>query len=57
MFLRELTKALHEGKEVRWSNEDYTVYWDGPIICVHYERTGMNCALAIEEIKDCYVKG
>ena len=56
MILRELTQALAQNKDVRWSNDGYKVYWQGDFISAIYESNGFNCALHTDEIKDCYVK-
>jgi hypothetical protein len=56
MQLRELTKALAKGLDVRWSNNGYKVHWDGDVIMVTYEANGFTGALDVEEIKDCYIR-
>jgi len=56
MKLRELTQALVAGKNVRWSNDGYKVYWDGDTICALYEDNGFNCALDVTEVERCYVR-
>jgi len=56
MQLRELTKALAKGLDVRWSNSGYKVHWDGDVIMVTYEANGFTGALDVEEIKDCYIR-
>lgn len=56
MKLRELTKALAQGKDVRWASDGYKVWWDGDIISVIYENNGFNCALDTSEVERCYIK-
>jgi hypothetical protein len=57
MLLRELTKALASGKDVRWASDGYKVWWFGDMICAIYENNGFNCALTTEEVERCYIKG
>ena len=61
MQLRELTQALDNGKDVRWGNDGYTVQWEtlpnGKAITIRYTANGFGGAMAISEIKDCYIKG
>ena len=56
MKLRELTQALAAGKDVRWSNDGYKVYWQGDMISAVYEDNGFNCALDVIEVERCYVR-
>ena len=56
MELRELTQALAAGKNVRWSNDGYKVYWQGDMISALYEDNGFNCALHVNEVAKCYIK-
>ena len=60
MKLRELTQALSDGSDVRWSNDCYRVKWEtlpsGPAITVRHDN-GFGGAMADSEIKDCYLKG
>jgi hypothetical protein len=56
MLLRELTKALAQGKDVRWASDGYKVWWDGDMICAIYENNGFNCALTASEVERCYIK-
>jgi hypothetical protein len=59
MQLRELTQALAAGKDVRWGNDGYHVRWEdlpqGPAIVICHDN-GFGGAMAISELKDCYVK-
>ena len=57
MLLRELTKALAEGKDVRWASDGYKVWWSGDMICAIYENNGFNCTLTSGEVWQCYIKG
>ena len=56
MKLRELTQALAAGKDVRWSNDGYKVYWQGDMISAVYEDNGFNCALDVIEVERCYIR-
>jgi hypothetical protein len=56
MLLRELTKALAQGKDVRWASDGYKVYWDGDMIAAIYESNGFNCGLSAEEVDRCYIR-
>lgn len=56
MILRELTQALAKGKNVRWSNDGYKVYWNNDTILAVYENNGFTCALHTDEIQECYIK-
>ena len=60
MQLRELTQALSNGDDVRWSNDGYHVQWEtlpnGAAICIRYTANGFGGAMADSEIKDCYIK-
>jgi hypothetical protein len=56
MKLRELTQALATGKDIRWSNDGYKVYWQGDMISAVYEDNGFNCALDVTEVERCYVR-
>ena len=56
MELRELTQALAAGKNVRWSNDGYKVYWQGDMISALYEDNGFNCCLHLSEVDQCYIK-
>ena len=56
MMLRELTKALAQGKDVRWSNGGYKVHWDGDVIQITYESNGFTGALHASELGQCYIK-
>ena len=56
MLLRELTKALAQGKNVRWTNDGYKVHWDRDVILITYESNGFTGALDTNELKQCYIK-
>ena len=56
MELRELTIALAENKDVRWSNDGYKVYWYWDKICVVFTSNNFNCALSATEVEHCYIK-
>ena len=56
MLLRELTKALAKGKNVRWTNDGYKVHWDSDVIVITYESNGFTGALDTNELKHCYIK-
>jgi hypothetical protein len=60
MTLRELTQALANGDDVRWSNDGYTVQWEnlpnGPAICIRYTANDFGGAMDSSEMKDCYIK-
>ena len=53
MLLRELTKALAQGKNVRWTNDGYKVHWDRDVILITYESNGFTGALDTNELKQC----
>lgn len=55
MLLSALTKALAQGKNVRWSNDGYKVHWDGDVINITYESNGFTGALHASELEQCYV--
>ena len=55
MLLIELTKALAQGKDVRWSNDGYKVHWYGDVINITYERNGFTGALHTDELGQCYI--
>jgi hypothetical protein len=60
MKLRELTQALASGADVRWGHDGYHVKWknlpDGPAITITCTDNGFGGAMAVSEIKDCYIK-
>ena len=50
MKLREITQALANGDDVRWSNDGYRVQWEnllnGPAITIRYTANGFGGAMA-----------
>ena len=60
MKLREITQALANGSDVRWSNDGYRVQWEnllnGPAITIRYTANGFGGAMAGSEMKACYIK-
>ena len=41
---------------MRWASDGYKVYWQDDVIYVTYEPNGFTGALAVSEIKDCYIR-
>ena len=57
MELHQLTRALADGADIRWSHDDYRVHWSNDAIRITYWPNGWGAVLHVSELAQCYVKG
>lgn len=56
MELHQLTRALADNAEIRWTNDNYRVHWSGDAIRITYIPNGWGAVLHASELAQCYVK-